>query len=263
MNDGRKGARRMRDIPAEVLEALNRGEVETRSLVEGLAIDTSTLFAAVLRDLDRSAEAESWSERVSRIAAHGVVRRTREMGALLREIPAHEKLAAHPSDTARCWAAYAIAGNPDLGLSQRVALARPFAQDPHSGVREIAWLSVRDAVGADPIQALELLTVWAHEPDPNLRRFASEATRPRGVWCNHIPELKARPEPAAALLDPIRSDPSRYVRDSVGNWLNDASKTRVDWVRAICERWRSLSPTRETDYTIRRGLRTLRKSEHA
>ena len=63
-----------------------------------------------------------------------------------------------------------------------------------------------------------------------------------------------------ALLEPVRSDPERYVQNAVANWLNDASKSRPDWVRGVCERWERESPTRETAWIVRRGLRTLRKA---
>jgi 3-methyladenine DNA glycosylase AlkC len=49
------------------------------------------------------------------------------------------------------------------------------------------------------------------------------------------------------------------VRDSVGNWLNDASKTQPEWVTRICSDWQKQSPTRDTAYIIRRATRSLRK----
>jgi len=63
----------------------------------------------------------------------------------------------------------------------------------------------------------------------------------------------------AVLLLPVRSDPSRYVQNATANWLNDASKSRPEWVRDVCERWARESPTKETGYIVRRALRTLRK----
>ena len=107
--------------------------------------------------------------------------------------------------------------------------------------------------------AIRLLGPWVRDPDAGVRRCAIEATRPRGVWTTHVEALKRDPEPARPLLEPVRSDPSLYVRNAVGNWLNDASKSRADWVRALCRRWSNESRTPETAYVVRRALRTLAK----
>jgi 3-methyladenine DNA glycosylase AlkC len=132
-----------------------------------------------------------------------------------------------------------------------------FAADPHFGVREIAWMAVRDEIAADVAGAVGLLQPWALHADANIRRFASEATRPRGVWCAQIEALKQQPWRGLSLLEPLRADPSRYVQNSVANWLNDAAKTQPDWVREICGRWSRESPGAATTYIVRRGQRSL------
>ena len=114
-------------------------------------------------------------------------------------------------------------------------------------------------VAADLDLGLELLEPWVRDADPNVRRCAIEGTRPRGVWAGHIEALKEAPEPGLKLLEPVRSDSSKYVQKAVANWLNDASKSRPDWVRSVVERWASESPTKETAWIVDRGMRTLRK----
>jgi 3-methyladenine DNA glycosylase AlkC len=136
---------------------------------------------------------------------------------------------------------------------------RRFAADSHFGVREMAWMAVRDEIIRSLDEALHLLQSWVRDSDPNIRRFASELTRPRGVWCAQVEQLKAEPWTAIALLEALRADPSRYVQNSIANWLNDASRTQPAWVKEICARWRAESDVPETRYIVRRALRTLSK----
>ena len=57
----------------------------------------------------------------------------------------------------------------------------------------------------------------------------------------------------------MRADEQRYVQLSVANWLNDASKSRPDWVRAVCDRWLAESPVPATAWIVNHATRTLRK----
>ena len=78
--------------------------------------------------------------------------------------------------------------------------------------------------------------------------------------CAPLAALKAEPWRAVTLLQPLRADPSLYVRNSVANWLNDASRTQPAWVEDLCARWSRESATPEIGYIVRRALRTLRKA---
>jgi 3-methyladenine DNA glycosylase AlkC len=70
--------------------------------------------------------------------------------------------------------------------------------------------------------------------------------------------LKHEPQRALPLLEPLRADRSKYVRDSVANWLNDAAKTQPAWVRDVAARWEKESPFPETASLLSRALRSLR-----
>lgn len=247
----RKGARSRAEIPADVLAGLNAGTLETRTLAEGLAVDFAALLRAAVPEAD-AADAARLDPSV------GVTRRMAAAGEIVlsRLGPAgFDRLAGHRSDTVRGWAAYLLAGVPGMPAAERFARIRPLADDPHFGVREWAWLALRPHVAADPAGAVALLAPWTGEASANLRRFAVEITRPRGVWCAHIGEFRQRPEAGLPLLEPVRSDPAKYVQDSAANWLNDAAKTRPDWVRALVGRWRRESRTPQTERICGRALR--------
>ena len=250
----RKGARRMAEIPADVLRGLNEGRLETVTLVEWLAIDQAALARAAGLPASAVDEAE-------RLAGEGVTRRLRGIGAAIDASGVDvEPLATHTSDMVRAWAAFALAADPTVSLEERLSRTRRFAADRSMATRECAWDSFRPYVADELERGLALLEPWVHDPDPNIRRAAVEGTRPRGVWTRHIEELKREPGRGLPLLEPVRSDASDYVRRAVANWLNDASKTRPDWVRERCDRWLAESPTAETGWIVRHAQRTLRRS---
>lgn len=239
------GARSIATVPPDHLAALNAGTAQTRTLSEGLAMD----FAALMRAAFPGVAAEGLTGGiVARMALAG--RRLAEGGVE----PA--TLAAHPSDTVRGWACFALAA-PPMPLAGRLAAIRPFADDAHFGVREWAWLALRPHLAAELPVALALLADWVQDPSDRIRRFASESTRPRGVWCAHLTALRADPAPGLALIEPLRADPAPYVQESVANWLNDAAKDHPAAIRALADRWRAESPSPATARILKRGLRSV------
>ena len=145
-------------------------------------------------------------------------------------------------------------------LEEKLLYIQPFAADHHFGVREIAWMSIREYLSAEIEKSIGLLTEWASSPDENIRRFAVESIRPRGVWTKHIDKLKQAPNLALPILNLLKADPSKYVQDSVGNWLNDASKTQPEWVLDLCEKWAQESNLQATNKIIKKAKRTLMKN---
>lgn len=120
-------------------------------------------------------------------------------------------------------------------------------------------MAVRESVTVDLNKALQILEGWSKDADANVRRFATESIRPNGVWCKKIDRLKTNPELALNILENMKSDSSKYVQDSVANWLNDASKTRPDFVSQLCAKWVKESASKETAYIVKRALRTINK----
>ena len=264
---GRKGAARIALIPAEVLEALNEGLVPTVHLNEFLALDLPRLARNVARQIGIDPHAERLADTLAMLPAFKPVKRHEHVARALYDLTAPRPdrdaiahaLATHPSDVARSWAAQWVMFSALL-LPCKLHAVRRFAADPHFGVREIAWMAVRDEVAGAVDEAVQLLLPWALDADENIRRFASELTRPRGVWCAQIEALKAEPWRALALLEPLKADTSRYVQNSVANWLNDASKTQPEWVENVCTRWSRESRAPQTQYIVRRAVRTLSPS---
>jgi 3-methyladenine DNA glycosylase AlkC len=261
---GRKGAARIALIPPEVLEALNTGAIPTVNLNEFLAIDLGRLAVAAAGAIGLDARDERLADTLAMLPAFKPMRRHQHVARVLHEMTAPRPdrdavahaLATHPSDVVRSWAAQWLAFS-DLALPGKLQAVRRFAADGHFGVREMAWMAVRDEIAGDVDAAVALLAPWSLDPDPNIRRFASEATRPRGVWCAQIDALKAEPWRGLPLLEPLRADPSRYVQNSVANWLNDAAKTQPDWVREVCARWTRVRADPATHYIARRALRSI------
>jgi len=261
---GRKGAARIALIPPEVLQALNEGLVPTVNLNEFLALDLTRLTRNVACHIGLPADHERIADTLAMLGAFKPVKRHEHVARALydlaepradRDAIAHA-LASHPSDVARSWATQWIAFS-GLPLQAKLRAVRRFAADPHFGVREMAWMAVRDEVTGAVDEAVAMLAPWVRDRDENIRRFASELTRPRGVWCAQIEILKAQPWRALPLLEPLKADPSRYVQNSVANWLNDAAKTQSDWVQEVCGRWSVQSRTPSTAYIVRRALRSI------
>jgi 3-methyladenine DNA glycosylase AlkC len=264
----RKPARRMAEIPPDVLAALNRGELETGNLVEWLATDQRELLRHVLPKAGLARRVDEVLSPLAAIARPTAMQQTRLIGtalAALVEVSSaprspYQRLLRHRSDVVRNWVAFIVGGQAHLDFSGQLTAIEPLAMDRHFGVRESAWLALRPAIERDLEAAIERLSAWPAHEHEGIRRFASEITRPCGVWCNHLVRLKAEPVLALPILEPLRSDAAKYVRDSVGNWLNDASKSQPAWVRQLCRRWQRESKTAETAYIVNKSLRTIRKS---
>lgn len=264
----RKGARKGTDIPHDVLFLLNQGKIESVNLTEWLAVNHLTLLHHVLPSVGLDHHLDGLTSKITQQKAESGMKAIRLIGQLLDEWLQKENgekqaevlqaFTHHVSDSVRCWAAYMNKHRLST-LEEKLAYIQPFAADHHFGVREIAWMSVRESLTDQLDQSIEHLTAWAKSKDENIRRFSVEAIRPRGVWTKHIESLKQEPMRAQPILDLLKSDPSTYVQDSVGNWLNDASKTQPNWVINLCEQWLKDSDTKATSRIVKKAKRTIVK----
>lgn len=266
----RKGAQKVGDIPNEVIQLLQKGQLQSLNLTEWLSVDHTLLLQNMLDELGIQHESASFQAGLDHLKEKKMMKIipaiAREWLNLLERRSDEERnkifetLATHESDSVRCWAAYIIGLDQRLTPETKLTGIRPFAADTHFGVREIAWMAVRESISSHLMQSIALLNDWVMDKDANIRRFAIESTRPHGVWSKHIIALKENPSLAVSLLESVKSDPIKYVQDSVGNWLNDASKTNPDWVLQTCHAWLEASNTKETKRIVTRAKRSLLKT---
>lgn len=127
--------------------------------------------------------------------------------------------------------------------------------------RHTSEFAVRPFLMRYPERTLERLQAWVTDENLHVRRWVSEGTRPRLPWGSHLPAFIADPQPVLRLLEPLKNDPSLYVRRSVANNLNDISKDHPELVIQTLTRWHD-GASEETLWIIRHALRTLLKQGH-
>jgi 3-methyladenine DNA glycosylase AlkC len=239
----------VKKISKATIKELHSGQRETSNLMELLAVDVAILLNNVLPTFNVPVLP----------ASLGITKKYPLIASELQKqfgFKLFESLKVHASDTMRALACYLLAEQP-FSFEEKLTLVRPLADDHNSGVREWAWIALREGCERAIAHAITLLVPWTTDPSSNIRRFVSELTRPRGVWCKHISELRAQPWLGLPLLLPLRSDPAKYVQLSVGNWLNDAGKDHAKWVQDLCAEWMAASPTKETEKICKRATRNL------
>ena len=259
--------RRQSEVPLRVRQALNLGLVESKNLVEWLCVDRVALLQHLNESRNLHLNFPTHFD-LSDLAKLSKLQQSKQIAQLLaNQIPPadsrFQQLQSHSSDVVREWAALIIGLWPDMPFQRRLAWIKPLADDQNASTREIAWIALRAQVIHDPVNTIHRLIPWTGSRNDRLRRYASEITRPRGVWCQYCPTLIETPDLARPLLIPLRSDSSLYVRNSVANWLNDASKSQPLWVQQLTSQWLEESPTDETKYIVRRAMRTLLKSKRS
>lgn len=117
--------------------------------------------------------------------------------------------------------------------------------------------AIRPFLNKNTAGAMQFMQRWAADPDPRVRRLASEGCRPRLPWGMAVPALKEDPSPILPILEKLKNDPAEAVRRSVANNLNDISKDHPELVLGLCERWAGES--QESDRIIKHACRSLLK----
>ena len=265
----RKGPKNLASVNPIAIQLVNEARIETANLMEWIACDLSSIFKSFIHsemphlnfaDFEDilSKQAEIKHLKTSKLLAHRINEVLDFDSDFLLFL---EKARHHVSDIVREWAALTVGYRNNWSNYIAFHNIQSFADDSNFGVKELAWMAMRERVIENLEDSISILKHWSYHSSANIRRFASELTRPNGVWCNHISALKKEPWQAMPILEPLLSDSSLYVRNSVANWLNDASKSNPDWVKEICHSWKMMSDSKETAYIIKRALRTINKAD--
>ena len=143
----------------------------------------------------------------------------------------------------------------------------PHYQQSMAALREITMrftseFAVRPFAAAYPEKVYRDLLKLTSDPNPHVRRWCSEGSRPRLPWGQRLNDLVADPSPLWPILDALRNDPELYVRRSVANNLNDIAKDHPELVVKKCAEWMKSGSNKELDQLIRHALRTLIKNGH-
>jgi hypothetical protein len=162
----RRGAARIALIPPEVLEALNEGLVPTVNLNEFLALDLARLARNVARGIGLDPGAERLEDTLAMLAAFKPIKRHHHIARALYDLTAvradrdaiAHRLALHPSDIARNWAAQSalipriMITPPSMAVSDLMRLARPSALVPADC--QPCWNSLERTSGVRAMSAI-------------------------------------------------------------------------------------------------------------
>ncbi|HAT86921.1 MAG TPA: 3-methyladenine DNA glycosylase [Rhizobiales bacterium] len=124
--------------------------------------------------------------------------------------------------------------------------------------RNTSEYAVRPYIELDPEKALDFMKNWAGSENAHVRRLAVEGGRPRLPWAKRLPIFIEDPEPMLDLVEPLKTDPSRYVRKSVANLINDVSKDHPERIGELVKDWSTIDHP-YTQWILKHGTRTLRK----
>ncbi|WP_010257153.1 DNA alkylation repair protein [Myroides injenensis] len=262
----RKGARSKKDISPEIMVQLNEGLIESANLTEWLAIDQRLLLINVMKQLGRTHYVALVFKSLDDLEKVTVNTINQCIGKTLFDSSVYYGdqelfflLKNHTSDLVRCWATYFVGYNSTISFKDKLSMIKEFASDEHFGVREICWMAVRKDIFENLEEALAILLDWTNDDDENIRRFVTESTRPRGVWSNHIEVLKKDPSLGLPILEALKNDESKYVLDSVANWINDASKSNPEFCIELLNKWKDETQNKNRLYIIKKASRSIEK----
>ncbi len=119
--------------------------------------------------------------------------------------------------------------------------------------------AMRPLIDKYPGQAMKVIMQWSKDSNVHVRRLASECIRIRLPWARKSFAALSDFASYKQVLTNLKSDPEKFVQKSVGNNLNDLMKEDPAKAKEIISEWQKNSPSKETLWIIKHGLRSERK----
>jgi 3-methyladenine DNA glycosylase AlkC len=147
-----------------------------------------------------------------------------------------------------------VAANP-ADLQRGLQCLRELTQ------RFTAEFAIRPLLRDHAAEVWPVLQRWSQDASPQVRRLASEGSRPRLPWGLRLQDLVRDPTPATSVLERLQDDPDEVVRRSVANHLNDMAKDHPERLADWLERHLP-GASAERRALLRHASRTLIKQGH-
>jgi 3-methyladenine DNA glycosylase AlkC len=118
----------------------------------------------------------------------------------------------------------------------------PYHADSMWGLRNLTQrftgeFDIRPFLQFEESKTLRALSGWAEADELHVRRLVSEGSRSRLPWGVHLRAFQRNPTKALSLIEPLKSDNTRYVQLSVANNLADIIKDNAAFGLDVAERW--------------------------
>ena len=123
-----------------------------------------------------------------------------------------------------------------------------------------AEFAIRPFLINEPDKTLDKMKQWAKHKDWQVRRLASEGTRPRLPWGIQLPRFIESPSEILPILNELYDDNNLIVRRSVANNLNDIAKDNPEVAANLAATWLSTNESEQARWCAKHGLRTLIKN---
>ncbi len=155
---------------------------------------------------------------------------------------------------------------PDFGYLFMPGFAARFGMDDYDlsmkALRDFteystSELAIRSFLQRDFDKTIKIMYQWAEHDNHHVRRLASEGSRPRLPWANHLERLKEDPSPVRPILEALKTDPDKYVQKSVANHINDITKDNPQYALDLMESWDRSDAN--TAWIVKHASRTLIK----